>query len=58
MRGVIKEMLRSTGEFAEEDIDNSAEFVEGYVNAMMDCMYNMPGWDILGKVYGIKEPEK
>ena len=54
MGDVIKEILRKTGEFAEEDIDDSAEFVEEFINAMMDCMYNMPGWDVLNNAYGIK----
>ena len=58
MKKVIKEILRETKEFAEEDIDDSAKFVEGYVNAVMNCMYNMPGWNVLNKVYGIKEVEE
>ena len=54
-KNIFEEILRKTGEFKEENIKESAEFVEGFVNAAMKMTHALPSYEELHKLLGIKK---
>lgn len=55
MKKTVEELLRKTGDFKEEDIKESAEIVEKFVEGsqiMLECFKNLPP---ISKLLGLKE---
>lgn len=45
----VKKILKDTGEFAEEDIEDSAEFVSGFTKLTLDAILKLPDISYLFK---------
>lgn len=52
---VFEELLRKTEEFEEEDIKESAKFIEGFVNAAIKMTYALPSYEKLNEMMGLKK---
>ena len=58
MRNVFEEMLRKTNEFKEEDIKESAKFVDGFCQLCKDVTAALPTYEQLNKARSIKRKEE
>ena len=54
-KNIFEEMLRKTGEFKEENIKESAEFVESFANVAMKMTHALPSYKELNKMMGLKK---